>query len=171
MQDHKELYCLSAVKHWELPIFKCLKSYSKVEISREPVRRILFKNLKLTIFTKCKWHQLSLMITMHFCQLLNQAIRQGILDINNLVFSDESLLYLESSVNEQAFHKWSSEKPTEVIEKPLNFSKIIVWCGLGANMICSKSLFFLRLNMSRCMIFCMNVWFFLLIFVAMFYIN
>ena len=114
------------------------KLAAQVDISRESIRRILRKNLKLTPYKM----QTSQTLThddnvrrLHFCQRINQATEQGTLNVNTIVFSDESHIYLDGFVNKQTCRYWSSERPVPVIQKPLHSRKVTVWCGVSANRI------------------------------------
>lgn len=50
-----------------------------------------------------------------------------------LIVSDEAYFYLHGGQNIQNNRIWAEFQPTEVVEKPLNDEKIMVWCAFSAN--------------------------------------
>ena len=49
--------------------------------------------------------------------------------------SDEAYFYLTIPVNRQNSRYWSKEKPLEVIERPLQDKKVLVWCAMTSTKI------------------------------------
>ena len=60
-----------------------------------------------------------------------QPINRLSLDVNTIIFSDESDVYLNGYINKQTFRNWSSEKPVKVLEKPLHSQR----CQFGATYV------------------------------------
>ena len=56
---------------------------------------------------------------LQFCYAVNEFTGTRQLDVNNIIISDESHIYLNGFINKQNFRKWSSEKQQEVFEKVL----------------------------------------------------
>lgn len=52
--------------------------------------------------------------------------------LNNVLFSDESIFYLDKSVSAYNSYIWSEENPHHYVEKRLNPERLLVWCGLSA---------------------------------------
>ena len=53
---------------------------------------------------------------------------EGQLDVNAIIISDESHIYLNGFINKQNLRKWSSLQ-----QSPLHALKLRVWCGLSSN--------------------------------------
>lgn len=51
--------------------------------------------------------------------------------LTNLWTSDEAHCYLEGQVNSKNNIFWGSEKPNEVVSKPLHSKKVTVWCAVS----------------------------------------
>ncbi len=47
-------------------------------------------------------------------------------------FSDESHFHLDGHVNSQNCRYWGTDKPTDVLERPLHSAKVTVWCALSS---------------------------------------
>ena len=61
--------------------------------------------------------------------------QQGLIDINTIIFSDESHIYLHGFINKQNYRMWSTQKPIEAFEKPLHSQKVTIWCGLSSHRV------------------------------------
>lgn len=114
------------------------KIAAELGINRESVRRILKKDLGLKSYKLQTSQQLSAgdrERRLEFCNRMKRMVEQREIDINKIIFSDESHIYLKGFMNKQNFRKWSPTKPEEVYEKPLHSPKVTVWCGLSSNRI------------------------------------
>ncbi|KAJ8949739.1 hypothetical protein NQ318_005061 [Aromia moschata] len=66
-----------------------------------------------------------------FCEQMMQMIDDNILQIENVLFSDESTFTLHGHVNRQNGHYWSSENPHWMRELyTQNPEKVNVWAGI-----------------------------------------
>ena len=55
-------------------------------------------------------------------------------DLENIIWSDEAHFELHGSVNRHNCIIWGSERPTQVIEKPLHSARVTVWMGFSATL-------------------------------------
>lgn len=111
------------------------KIAAMTNLKRESVRKILKTKLfpyKLQCLQKL--YPEDKMRRLRFCATINEPSSANQLNIEN-IFSDECHIYLEGMINKQNFRKWSPEKPSDHVEKPLHSPKITVWCGLSAHKI------------------------------------
>ena len=70
-----------------------------------------------------------------FCNKVLLMNNSGELDVNNVIFSDESHIHLQCVPNRQNLRKWSNSKPDFTYEKSLHSPKVTVWCGLSSKKI------------------------------------
>ena len=66
------------------------------------------------------------------------------------MFSDESHIYPDGFVNNQACRYLNSERPVPVIQKLLHSQKFTDWCGLSANRIYMAHILFWRCKLREC---------------------
>ena len=93
------------------------KIAAELGINRESVRRILKKDLGLKSYKLQTSQQLSAgdrERRLEFCNRMKRMVEQREIDINKIIFSDESHIYLKGFMNKQNFRKWSPTKPEEV---------------------------------------------------------
>ena len=62
-------------------------------------------------------------------------IESGDLNLNEIIFSDETHIHLNGSPNKQNCRKWSTSKPSFNFSVPLHLPKITVWCGMSSEKI------------------------------------
>ena len=62
-------------------------------------------------------------------------IQSGELDPGNIIFSDESHVYLHSSPNKQNSRQWLAQKPDTRSSVPLHSQKVTVWCGFNSRKV------------------------------------
>ena len=95
------------------------KIAAQVGISRESVRRILMFDLRLKPYKMQTCQELSISDNerkLQFFHDVNDLTGKGQLDVNNIIFSDESHTYSNGFINKQNFRKCSSEKRREVFD-------------------------------------------------------
>ena len=70
-----------------------------------------------------------------FCKKVKGMISSKELDPGNIIFTDESHVYLTSSPNKQNTRLWLSKKPEIRSQVPLHSEKVTVWCGFNAKKV------------------------------------
>ena len=69
-----------------------------------------------------------------FCNKIEQMMQEG-LNPGDIIFSDESHVYLKSSPNKQNTRSWGLSKPEKRTSVPLHSAKVTVWCGLNSTKV------------------------------------
>ena len=69
-----------------------------------------------------------------FCNWIEELI-QNDFDPGQIIFSDESHVYLQSTPNKQNNHEWGLSRPENQISVPLHSAKVTVWCGLNSTKV------------------------------------
>ena len=70
-----------------------------------------------------------------FCKKVKGMISSKELDPGNIIFTDESHVYLTSPPNKQNTRLWLSKKPEIRSQVPLHSEKVTVWCGFNAKQV------------------------------------
>ena len=70
-----------------------------------------------------------------FTNLMLEKIDLGIININNIWFSDEAHFHLNGYVNKQNWRHWGTENPHLAIATPAHPKRITVWCGMTSEVI------------------------------------
>ena len=70
-----------------------------------------------------------------FCRRIERMIRNDGLDPGQILFSDESHIYLRGSPNKQNNREWRLTKPDNQASLPLHSPKVTVWCGLNSSKV------------------------------------
>ena len=69
-----------------------------------------------------------------FCNRIEEMI-QNDFDPGQIIFSDESHVYLQSTPNKQNNREWRLSRPENRISVPLHSAKVTVWCGLNSTKV------------------------------------
>ena len=102
------------------------------------VHSIPKKDLKFKPYKPRVTHELregDNMRRLEFCNRIEQLVNDGELDVGDILFSDESHIYLSARPNKQNCRVWSFAKPAQNCSIPLHSPKITVWCGLNSTTI------------------------------------
>ena len=70
-----------------------------------------------------------------FCRKIERMIRNDELEPGNILFTDESHIYLRGSPNKQNNREWRVSKPDNRTSLPLHSPKVTVWCGLNSTKV------------------------------------
>ena len=107
-------------------------------LQKTSVHSILKKDLKFKPYKPRVTHELREgddMRRLEFCNRIEQLVNDGELDVGDILFSDESHIYLSERPNKQNCRVWSFTKPAQNCSIPLHSPKITVWCGLNSTTI------------------------------------
>ena len=105
------------------------KLASETGLSRTTMQKILKKDLGLKSYTAKVTQQLSecdKTKRLEFCQRVKMMIESGDLNLNEIIFSDETHIHLNGSPNKQNCRKWSTSKPSFNFSVPLHSPRITV---------------------------------------------
>ena len=69
---------------------------------------------------------------LEFCLKIREMIQNDEVCPGNIIFSDESHVYLKGSPNKQNNREWCVSRPADRTSVPLHSSKVTVWCGLSS---------------------------------------
>ena len=114
------------------------KLAAETNISRSSIIRILKKDLKMKSFKSTVSQMLSendLIKRDDFCKKMKSMIDSEEIDLQKIIFSDESHIYLNGVPNRQNLRKWSPTKPDFNVSKPLHSPRVTIWCGLSGTKI------------------------------------
>ena len=114
------------------------KLSAATQISRSSLHRILRTNLQLKPYKIQESQELKpgdCKARLNFCKKIKQLIESGEIDVSEIIFSDESHVYLKSSPNKQNVRQWLAEKPKTRSPVPLHSAKVTVWCGFNSTKI------------------------------------
>ena len=70
-----------------------------------------------------------------FCKRMQDAFQDEEIDIEKIIFTDESHIYLDDAPNKQNNRNWQLNKPDFNFQRPLHSKKVTVWVGMTANRI------------------------------------
>ena len=76
-----------------------------------------------------------------FCLQVMDMIESKELNIGDIIFTDESYIYLKSSPNKQNQRDWRDKKPVVRCQVPLHSPKVTVWCGMSSRKIFGPYIF------------------------------
>jgi hypothetical protein len=113
-------------------------------LSEASIQRILHKDLHFfpyKIQVTHALHERDYVNRVNFCQTSLRLINQNQELVNNLLMSDEAHFHLSGFGNKQNYHYWSATNPTKLHERPLNSSKVTVWCTISSFGIVGPYLF------------------------------
>ena len=94
------------------------------------VHNILEKDLKLKAYRpniSQKISDYNVANRLEFCQRMERMLEEGTLDLDKIILSDESHIYLVSVPKPQNDRKWAHSKPDFNFQKLLHSLKITVW--------------------------------------------
>ena len=114
------------------------KIASETGLSRSTVQNILKINLGMKSYSAKVTQELSVSDRtkrLLFCQEMKMIIGNERIDLNEIIFSDESLIHLNGSPNKQNCRKWSNSKPSFNFSVSLHSPKVTVWCGMSSKKI------------------------------------
>ena len=103
------------------------------DIKKSSVHRILKKHLRLRAYKPRLSQKLKEgddKKRLDFCQKIEELIQNDELDPSEIIFSDESHIYLKGSPNKQKNRKWGISRPENRTAVPLLSAKVPIWCGL-----------------------------------------
>ena len=128
-----EAVCVSVLRSPRRSVHKLAAA---VRLSQECVRRIFHVDLKfhpykLQIVQELKENDHQLRI--EFCQQIMTNINKDNEFLDKLWISDEAYFHLTGYVNMQNHHYWADSNPKEVHERPLQSSKVTVWCAVSSH--------------------------------------
>ena len=109
--------------------------FSGLQMSYTTAWRISRKDLGLYPYTISMRHKLTARDRLRrraMCEVFLQRIRRDPLWLNNVWFSDESHVYLSGKVNKTHCVFWGSQKPDQVLQKPLHSKKVTVWAAMSS---------------------------------------
>ena len=107
-------------------------------ISQTSVHRIVKKDLRLKPYKP----QISQELKegddtkrLDFCKRIEEMIHDNEFDPGDIIFSDESHVYLHSVPDKQNNRQWCLSRPENRTSVPLHSAKVTVWCGLNSTKI------------------------------------
>ena len=92
-----------------------------------------FKPFEPTVSQKLS--QIHIEKRLQFCKRMKRALEEEEIQLGNIIFTDESHIYLDDVPNKQNNRKWQATKPDFNFEKPFHSLKITIWVGMTANRI------------------------------------
>ena len=101
------------------------------------VRRIMKMDLRLKPYKPQISQELKEgddMKRLAFCNRIEEMI-QNDFDPGQIIFSDESHVYLHSTPNKQNNREWRLSRPNNRTSVPLHSAKVTVWCGLNSKKV------------------------------------
>ena len=118
---------------------KSIRKVSSISgFSRCKVHRIIREELHLKPYKPTVTQQLSkeqMDRRWQFSKRMLKALDRNEIDVEKIIFSDESHIYLDDAPNKQNDRNWQASKPEFNFEKPLHSRKVTVWVGLTASRI------------------------------------
>ena len=72
---------------------------------------------------------------LEFCNKIHEMIQDNEFDPGDIIFTDESHVYLQSSPNKQNNREWRFSRPENRTSVPLHSDKVTVWCGLNSTKV------------------------------------
>lgn len=107
-------------------------------LTKPSVYRILKRDLQMKPYKPMVSQELKVgddIKRLAFCKHIEELAESGELNPDDIIFSDESHIYLTTSPNKQNNRVWSPNKPDQRNHIPLHSAKVTVWCGLNATKI------------------------------------
>lgn len=114
------------------------KLAAETGLSKDSIHTILKKDLGLKPYKIQESQELLVgdqKTRLDFCKKVKSMIQSGELDPGNIIFSDESHVYLHSSPNKQNSRQWLAQKPDTRSSVPLHSQKVTVWCGFNSRKV------------------------------------
>lgn len=105
----------------------------QIDISQSSVVRILKKEKFFPYKMGCtfKIYEEDYARRLHFCQEMSQKLNNDPTIMNKILWSDESLFFLNGTPNHQNYRYWSKSNPHWVTEsKYINAPKVMIWAGI-----------------------------------------
>lgn len=117
------------------PRLSLRRAASAVGISHTSVRKFLIEDLNLKPYKIQEVQQLKADDCSKRVEFAEWVLSLPIEALLQFICSDEAYFYLSLPANKQNNQIWSLEKPFEVIERPLQDQKLLVWCAMTTTRI------------------------------------